>query len=112
MAVDFREDRWFVYDMTRKASSNNDVIGRVLQDIKTKLDLIAQQDDCPICLEALDPGACKVLGCCHKTCLPCWDQWTEVRARARRLASWAADTTRRGRGASGVWRLSITIEFT
>ena len=53
MAVDFREDRWFVYDMTCKADANNTMLGRVLADIKTKLDLIAQQDDCPICLESM-----------------------------------------------------------
>ena len=82
MAVDFREDRWFVYDMTRKLDSNNAMLGRVLQDIKTKLDLIAQQDDCPICLDSMDGMAAndvKVLGCCHKVCGECWAQWQAIK---------------------------------
>lgn len=82
MAVDFREDRWFVYDMTRKADSNNSMLGRVLADIKTKLDLIAQHDDCPICLESMEgmnPENLKVLGCCHKVCGECWAQWQAIK---------------------------------
>ena len=82
MAVDFRDDRWFVYDMTRKLDSNNAMLGRVLQDIKTKLDLIAQQDDCPICLDSMEglaPADVKVLGCCHKVCAECWAQWEAIK---------------------------------
>ena len=41
--VDFRDDRWFVYDMTRKLDANNGLLGRVLADVKTKLDLLAKQ---------------------------------------------------------------------
>ena len=51
-------------------------------DIKTKLELVAQQDDCPICLQALNLTECKVLGCCHKTCLDCWQQWSEIKGGA------------------------------
>ena len=82
MAVDFRDDRWFVYDMTRKLDSNNAMLGRVLQDIKTKLDLIAKQDDCPICLDSMEGLAAadiKVLGCCHKVCAECWTQWEAIK---------------------------------
>jgi len=82
MAVDFRDDRWFVYDMTRKLDSNNAMLGRVLQDIKTKLDLIAQQDNCPICLDTMEdlaPTDVKVLGCCHKVCAECWTQWQAIK---------------------------------
>ena len=83
MAIDFSDTRWFVYDMTRKANNNNSVIGRVLQEIKTKLELIAHMDEsCPICLDAMSPapiGGIKVLGCCHKVCAPCWAQWQEIK---------------------------------
>eukprot|EP00656_Telonema_subtile_P013451 TRINITY_DN16833_c0_g1_i1.p2 TRINITY_DN16833_c0_g1~~TRINITY_DN16833_c0_g1_i1.p2 ORF type:complete len:243 (+),score=79.20 TRINITY_DN16833_c0_g1_i1:248-976(+) len=80
LAVDFVEGRWFVYDMTKKAGANNGMIGRVLANIKTKLELLADQPECPICLEALDtqeePPA--VLGCCHKVCAECWAHWQEM----------------------------------
>jgi len=78
LGVDFVEGRWFVYDMTRKAGSNNSVIARVLQSIKTKLDLMAEQEDCPICLEAFsEEVVATTLGCCHKVCSECWECWNE-----------------------------------
>lgn len=78
LGVDFVEGRWFVYDMTRKAGSNNTIIARVLQDIKTKLDLMADQQECPICLEPFsDEVVAHTLGCCHKVCTACWDCWNQ-----------------------------------
>merc|ERR1712072_1412783 len=77
MGVEFHEGRWFVFDMTKKAGSNCGMIGRVLANIKSKIELLAQQDDCPICLEKLEEceGEPAVLGCCHKVCGECWEQW-------------------------------------
>ena len=68
--------------MTRKLNDNTSMLERVLQDIKTKLDLIAKQEDCPICLDSmasLAPEEIKVLGCCHKVCGECWAQWQAIK---------------------------------
>jgi len=80
MAVEFYEGRWFVYDMTKKAGSNCAMIGRNLSMIKTRIELLAEQDDCPVCLEPL--GECgeepHVFSCCHKVCGECWRHWSEM----------------------------------
>lgn len=87
---DFSEHRWFVFDMARKAHSNNDKIEAVLKGLQAKIQLLARQDECPICLDALPAagGAAAsgalpqvhVLGCCHKTCGACWEQWKKLAA--------------------------------
>jgi len=80
MGVDFVEGRWFVFDMTRKAGSNCNLMGRTLATIKGRLELLGREDDCPICLDKMD--ACEeeshVFGCCHKVCGECWGHWNEM----------------------------------
>eukprot|EP00656_Telonema_subtile_P011999 TRINITY_DN16016_c0_g1_i1.p1 TRINITY_DN16016_c0_g1~~TRINITY_DN16016_c0_g1_i1.p1 ORF type:complete len:249 (+),score=77.68 TRINITY_DN16016_c0_g1_i1:175-921(+) len=79
LGVNFVEGRWFVYDMTKKAGDNNGRIARVLQDVKTKLDLMSEQGECPVCLEEFaEDVPAKVLGCCHKVCEECWDCWDQM----------------------------------
>lgn len=81
----FRDDRWFVFDMSRSADRNSTRIERVLAELTTKLGLIASMDaDCPVCLEPLaavqaDGGDITTLGCCHKVCADCWTQWQAVK---------------------------------
>ena len=87
-----------------KADANNRHIDTLLQGIKTKLELLARQTECPICLEPLEQGApaggeagdgaagagagagadaggargghpAVVLSCCHRVCAPCWRHW-------------------------------------
>ena len=71
---DMRGDVWFVYHMAVKVTKNDVMLGGVLKEIQTKLDLLSRQEDCPICLEPLDDDP-NVLGCCHKTCSECWANW-------------------------------------
>jgi len=78
LGIEFVEGRWFVFDMTKKAGQNNSVIGRVLQSIKTKLDLLSRDEECPICLERLEKDETRVLDCCHKVCTPCWEHWNRL----------------------------------
>merc|ERR1711939_60354 len=80
LGVDFFEGRWFVYDMTKKAGSNCAMIGRNLAMIKTRIELLAQQDDCPVCLEPLEECGEEphVFSCCHKVCGECWQHWSEL----------------------------------
>lgn len=75
--------RWFVYDMTAKADQNNTMIKGVLKKIETKLELLNKNDDdCPFCLEPLaEIGDPVVLGCCHKACKECWENWQEIKGR-------------------------------
>jgi len=77
LGVDFVEGRWMVFDMTRKAGQNSAMIGAILGSIKTKLDLLSRQDECPMCLDSLDETA-HVLPCCHKVCADCWENWQEM----------------------------------
>jgi hypothetical protein len=85
-AIEFADGRWFVFDMARKCDANSALIDSTLGSIKTKLELLARQDDCPICLEPLaedaeggDDAGVVVLGCCHKVCRECWDEWVKLK---------------------------------
>jgi len=80
MGVEFVEGRWFVYDMTRKAGSNCKLMGQTLATIKSRLELLGREDDCPICMEKIDAcgEAPHVFGCCHKVCGECWEHWSEM----------------------------------
>merc|ERR1719265_3147875 len=46
---DFDSPVWFVYGMCKKAADNSSQIDSVLRSIRTKLELLGRQDDCPIC---------------------------------------------------------------
>lgn len=77
---DFDGPVWFVHGMCKKASQNSSIIDGVLRSIRTKLDLLSRQDECPICLERFgDDHIPQVLGCCHKVCDECWAHWKQVR---------------------------------
>ena len=77
---DFDGPVWFVHGMCKKAAQNSAVIDGVLRSVRTKLDLLSRQDECPICLECFDAEHIpQVLGCCHKVCDECWAHWKEVR---------------------------------
>jgi hypothetical protein len=68
---------WFVYSMARKVASNEAALGRVLQEIRTKLELLANaDDDCPMCLEPIGEGDGVALGCAHKLHAECWKHWS------------------------------------
>jgi hypothetical protein len=81
--------RWFVYDMTKKVSENNQLIGRILANLRTRLEMLSSEEDlgeCPFCLEDLtvmakDPLGNKtmVLTCCHRVCRECWENWVEIK---------------------------------
>mmetsp|Transcript_26609 Transcript_26609/g.36844 ORF Transcript_26609/g.36844 Transcript_26609/m.36844 type:complete len:414 (-) Transcript_26609:149-1390(-) len=51
MAIDFDSRDWFVHGMTVKAVSNRTKISAVLKNINAKLELMENQNDCPICLD-------------------------------------------------------------
>jgi len=80
LGVEFHPGRWFVYDMTHKAGQNSGMIGSILAMIKSRVELLARTEDCPICMEELH--ACgqepHVLSCCHKVCGECWSHWAEL----------------------------------
>merc|ERR1719152_861123 len=84
LGFDFRTPRWFVHSMVKTAHANTAIIERILADIKTKLELLASQDECPICLESFgeDDGSHTVphttLACCHKVCVGCWGHWRRL----------------------------------
>lgn len=83
LGIAFDGHRWYVYDMTHKADQNNTIIKGVLKKIETKLELLNNNDDdCPFCLEPLaEVGDPVVLGCCHKACKECWENWQEIKGR-------------------------------
>jgi len=74
---------WFVYHMMRQAERNNFAMARTLAGFEQKLAFLAKNDqpECPVCLECFSdagPHAAETLGCCHKVCHECWDNWTNI----------------------------------
>jgi len=74
---------WFVYHMMRQAERNNFAMAKTLADVEQKLAFLAKNDqpECPVCLECFSdagPHAAETLGCCHKVCHECWDNWTKI----------------------------------
>lgn len=84
MAVPDQAGVWLVYGMLRVATRNHGALAAVVRDIETKLRLLAEETECPMCLEPLGTGdgrkPAKVLACCHKTCAACWAEWCAVNA--------------------------------
>jgi hypothetical protein len=88
MGFDFESSRkWFVQSMVKQAHANTAIIERLLADMRTKLELLGSQDECPICLEAFAAGegadanyqlGTTTLACCHKVCKGCWDHWRKA----------------------------------
>jgi hypothetical protein len=72
---------WIVYGMMQQAHSNYTFIYNAVREINTKLALVSQTPDCPICCETMGGASgreVKILQCCHKVCKECWDEWSEV----------------------------------
>lgn len=76
--LELREDRryWFVYSMALKTSANEGQLEGVLQAVKTKLEVLANTDDCPVCLESIEANDAVALGCAHKLHIDCWRHWS------------------------------------
>ena len=74
---------WFVQPMARQASKNNAALTSTLASLRTKLELLNRECDCPICLEPIDTQSATTpattLPCCHRVCQPCWEGWTQAR---------------------------------
>lgn len=79
LGIDFEATCWFVHSMIKKANENEMMIQRVLSTIKTKVELLSQCGECPICLESLEDENASVLGCCHKVCKSCWNHWKKAK---------------------------------
>jgi len=68
--------QWFVYGMSRKVAQNTGNLDQVLRGIRTKLELLASQDECPICLDTFSEAEVATLGCAHMVCGECWRHWS------------------------------------
>merc|ERR1712232_888168 len=68
--------------MMRQAERNNLKMAAILQGFEQKLKFMTEneQRECPVCLEDFDKGLkqSKTLGCCHKVCNECWNNWSKV----------------------------------
>jgi hypothetical protein len=72
---------WFVYHMMRQAGKNNDSMGKIMESFEKRMEFLANndQDECPICLESFgEQRPATTLGCCHKVCEGCWQNWCAV----------------------------------
>ncbi len=75
---------WFVFSMATAVSANEAKIARVMRELRAKLEMLAAQTECPICLERLPAGgdggaaaaAATTLGCAHRVCGECWRHWS------------------------------------
>lgn len=87
MGINFDDTRvWFVHSMSRAVTRNNTVIDGILKTIRTKLELLGSQDECPICFEALEGRPSVALGCAHAVCTECWGHWERAQAAQHRRA--------------------------
>jgi hypothetical protein len=82
MQIPDRSREWFVYHMMRQAERNNKKMAGILDIFDKKLKFLAQSDqtECPVCLDSFGSGmkAAETLGCCHKVCKDCWQNWNKV----------------------------------
>merc|ERR1719326_218446 len=86
---------WFVFSMATAVSANEAKIARVMRELRAKLEMLAAQTECPICLERLPAGgdggaaaaAATTLGCAHRVCGECWRHWSAT-CRAAHKASY------------------------
>jgi len=72
---------WFVYAMARKVTTNESRLESILREIQTKLQLLGEATDCPVCLESISADAVSgeagvALGCAHKLHADCWRHWS------------------------------------
>jgi hypothetical protein len=79
MGIAWNERVWWAYEMIKVANKNNLSMIALLKTIQTKLELVAREDDCPICLEGKPDMT--TLTCCHKVCVDCWDEWQLLQGR-------------------------------
>ena len=78
-------DKWVVYGMTKKVNLNSKMINSILVKLRTRLQLLSEAEtECPMCLEVVpkDPAGQHILGCCHRTCKTCWDNWSSLKGPA------------------------------
>lgn len=79
MGVHDREDVWILYLMLRQCQRNEVSMRGLLKSLQSKLELLGSQDECPVCLDALeDADEVTTLGCCHKVCTSCYKYWTQM----------------------------------
>jgi len=70
---------WFVHGMCQATARNQTVLNGVLSSIKTRLELLSSQTECPICYEDFGPDRpSTTLSCAHKACTECWGNWSQV----------------------------------
>lgn len=81
MGIQDDPSKWFVFHMTRQANLNAKNIANVLELLRHKFELLAQElGECPCCLDQLiDGSSTTTLGCCHKLCTDCWEHWLEMK---------------------------------
>ena len=60
-------------------SANEAKIARVMRELRAKLEMLAGQTECPVCLERLSTSGAApatTLGCAHRVCHECWRHWS------------------------------------
>lgn len=81
----FGDDKhWFVYYMAMKRLENTKIFDAILSSVSTKLTEATEsqttQDDCPVCLDAINRGEEKhhTQPCGHLVCNDCWSGWLDA----------------------------------
>ena len=71
---------WFIFSMIKKCNENSTAINDLLSRFRSRLELLLQEPgDCPFCLEVMTQETACALGCCHRVCSDCWDNWVELK---------------------------------
>jgi len=71
--------RWYVHGMVKQSARNARTIDGVLGEMRTKLELLTSQTECPVCLEPFGTERpASALSCAHKVCAECWGHWSAM----------------------------------
>lgn len=83
MGVHDRTDVWIMWLMLRQCQRNEVSMRGLLKTLESRLQILGAQDECPVCLDALeDADEVTTLACCHKVCTGCYKYWTQMQPTA------------------------------
>lgn len=80
MGIEDNPRVWFILSMIKKCNENSTAINDLLAKFRARLELLLQEPgDCPFCLDPMTLESACALGCCHRVCSDCWDNWVELK---------------------------------
>jgi len=87
MGIESVDHEWFVYGMAKKVVANTSMVDAVMRNISTKLELLGNQTECPVCYDKFAQNVeVAILPCAHMVCRDCWLHWELVQKAMQQTA--------------------------